>query len=162
MTVWCSGYPDNHINDAHARVGLMLTVTFRPAVIRLTALVTDRLPPRNLRFVRTMSEEREDLMAEEFRADYEQLERIASLFESHADTVATVMREMQAQYDELIGQGNWIGRGSQAFAQEMTDLIFPAIVRLQDALREARSVTEQIAQITQDAEDEASARFDRR
>jgi WXG100 family type VII secretion target len=101
-------------------------------------------------------------MAEEFRADYEQLERIASLFESHADTVATVMREMQAQYDELIGQGNWIGRGSQAFAQEMTDLIFPAIVRLQDALREARSVTEQIAQITQDAEDEASARFDRR
>jgi WXG100 family type VII secretion target len=69
---------------------------------------------------------------------------------------------MQAQYDDLIGQGNWIGRGSQAFAQEMTDLIFPAIVRLQEALREARSVTEQVAQITQDAEDEASARFDRR
>jgi uncharacterized protein YukE len=44
----------------------------------------------------------------------------------------------------------------------MTDLIFPAIVRLQEALREARSVTEQVAQITQDAEDEASARFDRR
>jgi WXG100 family type VII secretion target len=101
-------------------------------------------------------------MAEEFRADYEQLERIASLFESHAETVATVMREMQAQYDELIGQGNWIGRGSQAFAEEMTDVIFPAIVRLQDALREAGSVTQEVARIAEDAEEEASSCFDRR
>jgi WXG100 family type VII secretion target len=55
--------------------------------------------------------------------------------------------------------GGWIGRGSDAFFQEMNSEVLPASLRLQEVLDEASQVTRAIVQIVQQAEEEASSPF---
>ncbi|MBU6163317.1 MAG: WXG100 family type VII secretion target [Myxococcales bacterium] len=101
-------------------------------------------------------------MAEEFRADYEQLEKIANQFANLGERATRTLQQMRQQYDELINDGNWIGRGSAAFSSEMEGEIFPALERLIDALGQAQGATARIVSMAQDAEENACARFDRR
>lgn len=101
-------------------------------------------------------------MADEFRADYDELEAIARKFADLGERARRVKEQMQQQYDQLIGDQNWIGRGSDAFAREMDGEIFPALERMIRALEETSEATNRISSIAQDAEDDASARFNRR
>lgn len=97
-------------------------------------------------------------MAEEIRADYEQLETIASQFAKQAQAIQQMLQKVQKSMDELENDG-WIGRGSDAFFSEMQGEVLPASNRLHDALEEANRVTKEIIQTVQQAEDEACSPF---
>lgn len=96
-------------------------------------------------------------MADEIKADYEQLEQVASRFSNQANTVQEVQQSIRSSMQNL--EDGWIGRGSTAFFAEMQGEILPAIQRLQDALEEASQVTKAIVQTMQQADEEASSPF---
>ena len=96
-------------------------------------------------------------MADEVRADYEQLEQVASRFANQSQEVQQMLQQVRNQMQKL--QSDWIGRGSEAFFSEMEGEVLPAVQRLQQALEEANRVTNEIVQTMQQAEDEASSPF---
>jgi WXG100 family type VII secretion target len=96
-------------------------------------------------------------MADEVRADYEQLEQVASRFANQSQEVQQMLQQVRNQMQKL--QSDWIGRGSEAFFSEMEGEVLPAVQRLQQALEEANRVTNEVVQTMQQAEDEASSPF---
>lgn len=97
-------------------------------------------------------------MADEIKADYDQLEQVASRLSSQAQVAQDVIQMVRASMEKL-ENGGWIGRGADAFFGEMYDEIFPACQRLVEVLNEASQATRDIVQTMQRAEDEASAPF---
>lgn len=96
-------------------------------------------------------------MAEEIRADYDQLEEVASRFANQAEVIQQMLQKVRGSMENL--EGEWIGRGSDAFFSEMQGEVLPATRRLQIALDAASVTTRNIAQVMQQAEDEASSLF---
>ncbi len=92
------------------------------------------------------------------QADYEVVESIAARFGSESERTAETNGRVQ-QAMRSLQNGGWEGVGSQAFLAEMEDMIFPASTRLIEALAQAESVTLQIKEILQAAEEEASSPF---
>lgn len=92
------------------------------------------------------------------QAQYENLEGIAQRFgqraEAHIELHSRVERSFQA-----LEQGGWEGKGAEGFTSEMNGEVFPAMQRLIDGLEEAQSVTLQIKDILQKAEEEAASVF---
>ena len=97
-------------------------------------------------------------MFDEIRADYDQLDQVASQFANQSQAIQQMSQNIRSSMDPLEG-GGWIGRGSDAFFAEMQSEIIPANERLEQALDEASRVTRQIVQIVKQAEDEASSPF---
>lgn len=97
-------------------------------------------------------------MAEEIRADYEEMEQISNRFANQSQTVQQMMQKVRSSMDKL-ESGDWIGRGSDAFFNEMNSEVLPATERLIQALDEASRTTKDISQTVQQAEEEASSRF---
>jgi len=98
-------------------------------------------------------------MADEIRADYTQLQQVATQFSRQATAINRMQQQMKRSLSAL--QGNWIGHGSEAFFSEMRDKVLPATQRLADALRQAQKVTLQISQTLQAAEEDAARPFRR-
>ncbi len=96
-------------------------------------------------------------MGDEIKADYDQLEQIASRFSNQAQVIEQLLGTLRCSMQNL--QGGWIGRGSDAFFGEMDDEVIPAILRLQDALQQGSEVTRMIINIMQQADQEASTLF---
>jgi WXG100 family type VII secretion target len=96
-------------------------------------------------------------MADEIKADYEQLEQIANRFGNQADEIHDMLEQVRNSMDRL--EPDWIGRGSKAFFREMQGEVLPAVRRLYQALREANKVTKEIVQTMQQADEEASSPF---
>lgn len=96
--------------------------------------------------------------ADLIQANYEELEAIAKRFGHCADSNAEMSSRVR-QGVEKLKQGDWIGKGSTAFFNEMSREVLPAIDRLTSALQQSQEVTRQIAIILQQAEEEASAPF---
>lgn len=96
-------------------------------------------------------------MSDEFKADYEQLEQVASRFANQSQEIQHMLQQVRNGMHKL--QSDWIGRGSDAFFSEMQSEVLPAVSRLQQALEEANRVTKEIVQVVQQAEEEASAPF---
>lgn len=96
-------------------------------------------------------------MADEVKADYEQLEQLASKFMQQHDAVQQTLQQVKAGMDKL--QGNWIGKGSHKFFEEMQGEVLPATTRLEQALHQASQITKKIIQIMQQSEQEASGLF---
>ncbi len=96
-------------------------------------------------------------MADEIKADYDQLEQIANKFAHQSQEIQQMMQQVRGGMDKLYD--DWIGRGSKAFFSEMRDDIIPAVTRLQQALEEASRVTKEVAQTMQQADEEASSPF---
>ena len=96
-------------------------------------------------------------MADEVKADYEQLEQVASKFSSQSEEIQQMFQTVKNNMDKL--EPDWIGRGSEAFFSEMQSEVLPAVMRLQQALEEANRVTKEVVQTMQDAEEEASSPF---
>ena len=96
-------------------------------------------------------------MADEVKADYEQLEQVASKFSSQSEEIQQMLQTVKNNMDQL--EPDWIGRGSEAFFSEMQSEVLPAVMRLQQALEEANRVTKEVVQTMQDAEEEASSPF---
>ena len=97
-------------------------------------------------------------MADEIRADYNELEEIASQFNNGAQAIQAMQQKVRSSYAKLVDKG-WIGQGANAFFDEMDSLILPAEERLQSALEEAGQTTQKIAQAVKKAEEEASSLF---
>jgi len=97
-------------------------------------------------------------MSDEIRADYEQLEQVASQFASQAEAIQEMLQTVRSSMDKLEDDG-WIGRGSDAFFGEMHDEVLPAVLRLYDALMDGSQVTKDIVQTMQEAEEDASSPF---
>ena len=96
-------------------------------------------------------------MADEVKADYEQLEQVANKFSSQSEEIQQMLQTVKNNMDQL--EPDWIGRGSEAFFSEMQSEVLPAVQRLQQALEEANRVTKEVVQTMQDAEEEASSPF---
>jgi WXG100 family type VII secretion target len=92
------------------------------------------------------------------QAEYDTLDNIATRFAGQAETVDAVRLRMD-HHVQALRNGGWQGRGSAAFFAEMDSTVFPAVLRLNQALQEARAVTLQIKDILQAAEEEAAEPF---
>ncbi len=55
-------------------------------------------------------------MCDEIKADYEQLEQIASRFSNQAQVIEQLLGTLRCSMQNL--QGGWIGRGSDTFFSE--------------------------------------------
>jgi WXG100 family type VII secretion target len=97
-------------------------------------------------------------MTDEIRADYEEMEQIATRFSTQSQAIQQMMQKVRGSMEKL-ENGDWIGRGSDAFFNEMNSDILPAVQRLVEALEEGGRTTKDIAQTVQQAEEEASSRF---
>ena len=96
-------------------------------------------------------------MADEVRADFNQLEQIASKFGNQAQEIQQMFQQVRGGMDKL--ENDWIGRGSEAFFREMRGEVLPAVNRLHQALEEASRVTKEIVQTMRQADEEASSPF---
>jgi WXG100 family type VII secretion target len=97
-------------------------------------------------------------MADEIRADYDQLADVANRFAQQAELIAQMTQKVQGGFDKL-HDGGWMGRGASAFFAEMGDEIFPACKRLFEVLNDANQTTKDIIQVMQQAEEEAAGPF---
>jgi WXG100 family type VII secretion target len=96
-------------------------------------------------------------MADEIQADYAQLQQVSQLFNKQAQAINQMRQQVRKSMGGL--QGNWIGKGSDAFFNEMSDKVLPATTRLYQALQEASKITKQMAQTVQQAVEDAAAPF---
>lgn len=92
------------------------------------------------------------------QAQYEQLEGISKRFGNQADAT-TALRDRIAQQIDALKSDGWEGKGSEAFFAEMESKIDPAMVRLIDAFKTAQSVTLEVKNIIQEAEELAANPF---
>ncbi|MCB0210686.1 MAG: WXG100 family type VII secretion target [Anaerolineae bacterium] len=97
-------------------------------------------------------------MSEEIKADYEQLQDIATQFANQANEIEQMIRKYYASYTDL-RDGGWLGRGRDAFVAEMDDEVHPASGRFYQALREANKVTKDIINQIRQSEEEAASLF---
>jgi WXG100 family type VII secretion target len=92
------------------------------------------------------------------QAQYEQLDNIANRFGQAAENNAALAQQV-AKAAQTLQNGGWEGKGATAFFSEMETTISPALKRFIHALEEAQTVTLEIKQIIQQAEEKASAPF---
>ncbi len=92
------------------------------------------------------------------QAEYDVLETIAGRFARQAESTAD-MRLHLLRHVQTLQNGGWEGKGSEAFFAEMDKDIFPAVIRLGQALEQARSVTLQVRDVLKAAEEEAASPF---
>lgn len=97
-------------------------------------------------------------MADEIRADYDQLEQVASQFANQSQVIQEMLQRVRSGMEQL-EDGGWIGRGADAFFSEMQSIVLPAVQRLESALNDASGATKQIAQTMHQAEEEGRSLF---
>jgi WXG100 family type VII secretion target len=96
-------------------------------------------------------------MADEIKADYDQLEQVANRFANQSQEIQEMLQKVRSSMEKL--ENDWIGHGSDAFFREMQSEVLPATMRLQQALEEANRVTKEILHLMQEADEEASSPF---
>lgn len=97
-------------------------------------------------------------MADIVRANYQQLDQIANKFKNEAEQTRAMLQKVKGAMEPL-QSGGWIGKGSDAFFNEMNGKIIPAVNRLAQALQEAASKTKEIANTLRQAEQEGANPF---
>jgi WXG100 family type VII secretion target len=97
-------------------------------------------------------------MANEVRADYQQLQQVSGQFSAQAQSIEDLQQKVRGSYSKLVDKG-WIGQAATAFFGEMDQHILPSSDRLREALDHAGQITQQVAQSLKQAEQEASALF---
>jgi WXG100 family type VII secretion target len=97
-------------------------------------------------------------MADEIRADYDKLGQVSSRFDKQSQQINEMIRKVKADFEKL-EHGGWIGRGADAFFQEMRGVVLPATQRLEGELKKGAQVTKEISERMRQAEEEASSPF---
>jgi WXG100 family type VII secretion target len=90
--------------------------------------------------------------------DYEVMDNISKMFQDNHETLKAMMGNVSGLMDRLRSEG-WIGRGSDAFFNEMTDEVLPALQRLCESLELADETSRKISQIMSEAEERAGSLF---
>jgi WXG100 family type VII secretion target len=120
--------------------------------------MVDGMPPRSSWHAIPMLFEELRMSDDIIQAQYEQLAALARRFGKQADLQTALQKRVQTRVERLRNAG-WAGRGSAAFYAEMDGKVFPAMQRLELALREAQKVTLQIGAIVRQAEAAAAEPF---
>lgn len=94
---------------------------------------------------------------DEFQCKYDEMEVIAKAFQAQADVAQQLYDSIRNTMEDL--KPDWIGKGSDAFYNEMESEINPALQRLIQALEEGGNVVLQINQTVETAEQEAQSQF---
>ncbi len=89
------------------------------------------------------------------KADYEQLQQIATQFGQESDQMRQLITTIQGQLETLRG-GDWEGRGAELFYGEMDNEVLPSLVRLSLAFNNANQTTLRISIQMQQAEADAA------
>jgi len=97
-------------------------------------------------------------LPEQIQANYDELKEVSSSFNKASQAIEELQQSIRGSYSKLADKG-WIGKGAEAFFDEMEAKIFPTEQRLQQALEKAAQVTNTIAQNVKSAEEEASSLF---
>jgi WXG100 family type VII secretion target len=92
------------------------------------------------------------------RADYEILAQITQAFRVHASDCRKSLQRITQQMDTLQG-GDWVGKGANAFYQEMNSSVLPSFNRLIASLEQASQDTRKMSDIMKKAEEEAASFF---
>lgn len=92
------------------------------------------------------------------QAQYEELATIGQRFARQAEASAALRQQVERCADAL-RQNGWQGRGASAFGEEMDNVVTPVMERLHAALTQSHTVTMQIIEIVQQAEEEAADPF---
>jgi WXG100 family type VII secretion target len=95
---------------------------------------------------------------DEIKAAYDQLDNISGRFTGQAEAITAMVQRLQSCFSQL-EDGGWMGRGAEAFFDEMNSEIFPACQRLIAVLEDSGASTRSIAERMQQAEDEAANLF---
>lgn len=96
-------------------------------------------------------------MQDKLECNYELLDTVASKFAQQSEAIELMVQKMRSHVQAC--EGEWIGRGHEAFFSKMNDEVLPSCAKLQQVLLDASSVTRQMSQAMGDAEQEASAAF---
>jgi len=97
-------------------------------------------------------------MSDEIKADYQQLEQIASKFASQAQTVEQTLQKVRNSMGKL-ENGGWIGQAASKFFGEMNSQVLPSSQRLHQALGEAGRAVKEVSNTIKQAEEEAGSPF---
>ena len=97
-------------------------------------------------------------MTDLIRVDHEALTKVAAGFGKESAATAQMLKQV-AQAMQKLQNGGWMGRGSEAFFNEMEQKVIPAVRRLIEALAEADRTTKAISQMMKGADEEASSGF---
>lgn len=95
------------------------------------------------------------MTASRVRADHDALKRIAADFGAQAGATRGSLKLLQ-RHAEVLRDGDWVGKGANAFHQEMSAVVLPILRRLADALESARQTTLEISQTLRQAEADAA------
>jgi len=96
--------------------------------------------------------------AEIIRAKYDELDQIAARFAKQAQSNADMIKQVQRAMNQL-QQNGWVGKGSEAFFNEMQSKVLPACQRLVGALQQSQTTTKKIVEVVKQAEEEAANLF---
>lgn len=96
-------------------------------------------------------------MADTIQANYEMLDEVSKKFTAQGDALEHMLQNVRNHMQAL--EGEWIGKGHDAFFREMGDTVIPACDRLCKAFQQAAAGTKQIATVARNAEQEASGSF---
>lgn len=96
-------------------------------------------------------------MTDRIEIDYAQIDKLIKYFRTSAESYKTRHRLLARMVDEL--ETEWIGRGSQAFQNEMRDIALPAMNRLATNFDTIAQVLHQVAVILRQAEEAGSRLF---
>lgn len=97
--------------------------------------------------------------AKVIQANYPELDNIAALFSQQSDETTNLFQSIQ-RHLELLQRYGWVGKGAEAFYDEMQQEVLPAMRRLTNALNDASLSTQRVQKLLRDAEDEAARLFE--
>jgi WXG100 family type VII secretion target len=90
-----------------------------------------------------------------FQSDYEELDTIASTFNTLGSAVESEYNHLKQAVDNM--REKWIGEGATKFFQEMEDEVLPGVQRLQAALEQGGGKIKGVAGQIREHEEQASA-----
>lgn len=89
------------------------------------------------------------------RANYSELENIATTFDSNSDRVRSLQQSLDGRLSRLKA-GGWEGDSADTFFREMDSDVMPSVIRLHQALAQAARTTREISRIFREAEEQAA------
>ncbi|NIM94888.1 MAG: WXG100 family type VII secretion target [Anaerolineales bacterium] len=96
-------------------------------------------------------------MAEIIQVKYDEIGQLASMLNQQADEMQALYQKIASKTEDL--SSSWIGRGADAFQQEMHEIVLPALKRLYESLGQASSAMGALSSHWQSIEDEATTYF---
>jgi WXG100 family type VII secretion target len=93
-------------------------------------------------------------MADRIEANYEALQDVQKKFSGLSVTVEQMRQRLSDAFQPL-ADGAWQGEGSEAFTNEFTDKVAPAINKMAGALDMAAGILGQVITTLRDAEERA-------